>query len=257
MQNRIRIKRIPALFRMPVLRRKTMKPFAIRRTALVFAACASVALMMLSPLATRADFIVNQSPIGLNNRVSQTFPDFPTFSTFTYDDFTTSQSYLVTLLRVYGFETGSAGANLAVTANIYSGSPGPGQVLVMTANGSEDGAGTLSINFGGQLLNPGHYWIDAFVNRSFGGGGQWFWDTTSNPVSGSAPIFWNPGGGFGDGTSPIPWSNVDGLNADQAFDLQGAAAAPAPAGLSLFALGIVGLSSYGRYRRKTRISVSV
>jgi hypothetical protein len=105
-------------------------------------------------------------------------------------------------------------------------------------------------------LAPGTYWISAWVDRPFAGGGQWFWDETT-PVTGSEFFIHNPGGGFGFGTSPVPGSVVTGPPPhDLAFEIDGTLTSegvPEPGSVLLLSLGAIGLAGYG-WRRRTRVA---
>ena len=110
-------------------------------------------------------------------------------------------------------DTEKRATNRAVVGQIFTGLPDKGGILVMSGIGKEDAGATLTINFGNQTLQPGSYWITAYVVRASAqaGGGQWFWDETT-PVTGSEEYFYNPLGGFGFGTASIPGSTVFGEN---------------------------------------------
>ena len=193
--------------------------------------------------------IVNQSSTDGSNIISQVFPDFPTLSTKAFDDFSTAQAYNITALTVFGNEQGLAAANVSVTAEIWSGLPGTGSLVMSSVSGSEVGT-DLSFSFGGQTLAAGNYWITAYVTRSFGGGGgQWFWKTHS-PVSGSQAYVSNPGGGFGFGTAPVPISTLGGPSRDLAFILAGddVTAVPEPGSLAL--VGLAAALGFSASRRR-------
>lgn len=91
---------------------------------------------------------------------------------------------------------------------------------------------TLQFDLGGYQLDPGTYWISAWVVRPYTGGSQWYWKRTT-PIWGSEEYFHNPGGGFGLGTDPVPGGDVFGEPADMAFLIEGV---PEPASLALLAL---------------------
>jgi hypothetical protein len=150
------------------------------------------------------------------------------YSSYEFDDFTTTINYNVTTLTVPGVELGTASANTAVTGEIWNGLPGSGggSIVMTSTHGKEKANGALAINFGSQLLPAGSYWITAFVTRNFSSGGQWFWDRTleHGHYHGSQEQFYNPGGGFGFGTQPINGSAIFGTAEDMAFTLKGTAA---------------------------------
>lgn len=195
-----------------------------------------------------ADTIVDQPYDGTSGgRVAQDFGDFPSFSSFEFDDFSTSDDYYVTLLTVPGSEAGDRDENTDVVGEIWTDLPDRGGSLVMSGLGTEGDDGSLSIDFSAQLLNAGSYWITAYVARDFtsdndsdgASGGQWFWLATT-PVNGSQEQFYNPGGGFGAGTSSIDGEIIFDTPADQAFKLEGRLV-PEPSALALLALGALSM----------------
>jgi PEP-CTERM motif len=202
-------------------------------------ALVTAALFLAGSQTTRADIIVNQAPNG-GNIVSQVFPDFPAFSTYSFDDFTTTQAYQLTSLTAFGTEAGDPSQNVSVTAEIWNGLPGSGS-MILSFTGSEDGAGSLNFSLGNALLPAGSYWLTAYVTRPDNPGGQWFFDT-SNLVQPSQAYVWNPGGGFGFGTSPFPIENVTGVPENLAYILQGTAAVPEPTSLTLLGIGMAFLA---------------
>lgn len=191
-----------------------------------------------------AEVLVNQ-PANSNNVASQSFSDFPSFTTFAFDDFTLTKNSSLTSLKAFGTETGNSGLNTSVTAEIWSGLPGSGSALA-SFSGTEDASGNLTFNLGGYQLGAGTYWLTGYVTRAFGsGGGQWFFDT-SEPVTGAEAQFYNPGNGFGLGSAPIPVSRLGIPASNLAFTLEGSAV-PEPASLALAGLG---LASLGFVRRR-------
>lgn len=162
--------------------------------------------------------IVNQPYDGASlGYVAQDFSDFPSFSSYEFDDFTTTVSYKKIKARAYGTEFGSASANTAVIAEIRT-SPDFNVAPVMSSIVGKENAtnGDITFSFGKAVLPAGSYWFSAYVVRSFGTGGQWFWHSTQ-PVTGSESFFHNPGGGFGYGTAPIPGSVIFGAPANMSF----------------------------------------
>lgn len=192
-----------------------------------------LALCVLMPAS--GAIIVDQSPANGLGYVAQNFTDLG-FSALQFDDFTTSQAWALTTLTVYGTEMGNSSFNTAVTAEIWSGLPGSGSLVMSTVSGSQVGA-NLNLDFGGQALGAGSYWLTAYVTRSFSGGGQWFWNSFA-PVSGSESFLYDPSNYFGYGAAPIAGSLS--LHAqiplDMSFTLNGSEV-PEPSTLGLVLAG--------------------
>jgi hypothetical protein len=188
--------------------------------------------------------LINQPNNGNSNRISQDFPNNSSFSTYSFDDFTLSQTTTLTALTFYGTELGDSSQNRGMLCAITTGPSASGGILAVF-NGSQIGD-NLIFNLGGITLTSGTYWLTAFVVRDSGPAGQWLWNTTGEPVSGSEAFVHNPGGGFGFGTSPVAGSTVfpDGAK-DMAFALEGEIV-PTPGSLAL--LGVGGLLARRRRR---------
>jgi len=196
------------------------------RSTIVFAlACGGVA---------SADIIVDQPDLALPGYASQDFPDFPDFTCSVFDDFTLTQSYELTALRVYGENSFSGGEaeDIDVRLRIFTdpnllGSP-------LAAVSGTDINGVLSWDLTGITLGPGTYWISAQVERPFNSGGQWYWRASAT-TNGAHAMWHNPGGGFGLGTDPISTESLGSQYYDMAFTLEGVV--PVPGAAALLALG--------------------
>jgi hypothetical protein len=182
---------------------------------------AMMAAAALVPGVARASTIVNQpNNAAPGDILSQTFTDMPSFSTHSFDDFSTTQSFTNLALNIFGTELGNPAANLSVVGEIWNGLPGTGSLVLTSTSGTESGA-NLSISFGAQTLSAGNYWISAYVVRPISSGGQWFWNESS-PVTGSQAFVYNPGGSFGHGTAPVGLSPAyQPAPHDLAFTLSG------------------------------------
>lgn len=202
---------------------------------------AGMALLASSHLAEAA-IIFDQSATTGVAYISQDYPDFPTFSTAGYDDFSLLTATDIDIFTVFGTDFGNAALNVAVTASIYADAAGfPGAAL-STVSGSQVGS-DLVFDFGSLVLGPGSYWISAVVTRPFANGGdQWYWNEHS-PASGSESLFWNPGGGYGYGTGIVTHTTVSGNPNDSSWTLSGNAVAslPEPSPLALALLGVCGI----------------
>lgn len=187
------------------------------------------------------------SNLSTTGVVAQDFTDFPTFSSYEFDDFVVSApGWFIKQIIVYGDEFGNPNLNVSVNLSIQQNASftSPGTVY-LTATGTQIGD-DLVFNLPNVQLNPGTYWITAWVERPFGGGGgQWFW-LRNNTLNGSEHYFHNPGGGFGYGTNPIPGQNIFGSPSDLAFRIYGQLV---PEPVSLIALGS-GLASLLALRRR-------
>jgi MYXO-CTERM domain-containing protein len=191
--------------------------------------------------------LIDQTDGAGRGRASQVFESSNNaFFAFAFDDMTFGSAVDLTSLTVFG-QNGAAGGeafNVAVRYAILTTPDAVSGVVVASGLGTQTG-GTLSFDLTGVSLGAGTYWLTAYVERPFAGGGQWFWNESSDPVSGSESFWHNPLGGFGAGTSPVPGIAVFGNSADLAFRLEGDVV-PAPGALALLGLG--GLVA-GRRRR--------
>lgn len=191
--------------------------------------------------------------------VDQQFGDFPTFSTYLVDDFSTGgQTWNVSSVDTF-FTNVNGGWNPAITAgslNFYakSGSlPGAGDAapeytvpVTMTNLGgywkvTGDTTGVAEL----QGIN-GDFWVGLTPQADFGRFGQEFHVGFAGAVGDNAAMR-NPGGGFGFG-SGTGWQRdiIGGSNmAEMAFVVNGEVV-PAPASLAL--VGLAGLAT-GRRRR--------
>jgi hypothetical protein len=174
-----------------------------------------------------ADVIVDQPYDGSSaGRTAQELPDYPDFSTYQLDDFTTDQDWLLGALTVPGTDSGWPPDNYDAVAEIWDDLPedpncGTDGQLVLSAQGSEDEfTFVLTFDFGDELLPAGTYWLCVYVVRDFGDHGFWKWYSTT-PVNGSEAYYYNPGGAHGYGTCPIPGSARYGEVRDMAFTLEG------------------------------------
>jgi len=189
---------------------------------------AAVLTLVLSGGVICGDVIVEQPYDGVSAaRTAQQFPDFADFSTFQFDDFTTTQDWFLGALSAPGTDAGDPNeSNIDVVAEIWDDFPEDPNCatsgrLVLEAHGSEHpDTDTLTFDFGGQLLPAATYWLRVYIVRNFGDHGIWRWYSTT-PVSGSEAYYYNPGGALGWGSCPIPGSQRYGDVRDMAFRLEG------------------------------------
>jgi MYXO-CTERM domain-containing protein len=195
---------------------------------------------------------------GLAAIVDQDFGDFPSFSTFMVDDFTTGgQAWNVDSVTTY-FTNGTglwAGNVTQAKLQVYSKSgnlPSNGDVppeykVNVTVS---DGGGYLIVNADTsgiaelQGIN-GDFWIGLTPTADFGVFGQEFHLQMLPGFHGDIAAVRNPGGGFGIGTN---WVGIDALGngrSEMAFRLDGTVV-PAPGAFALLGLG--GLAAARRRR---------
>ncbi|NUL82302.1 MAG: hypothetical protein HUU60_06215 [Armatimonadetes bacterium] len=165
--------------------------------------------------------------------VAQDFPDFPTFSTYEFNDMRVpGPGWNITSVRGVGFNSASSnrGLNedvrLLISSNANFANPGTIYALVSGKSVLDAGLDTLIFDEFSLSLPRGDYWASMWVRRPFGGGGgQWFWARTL-PIRLGEHIFHNPGGGFGFGTAPVPGTTVFGTAADQNINVAGTLGEP-------------------------------
>ncbi len=108
---------------------------------------------------------------------SQVFPDDPLLDTLLFDELSTTRPFALDQLVLFGVDEGDPSCNQQVVGQIWDGRPGDGGNIVLQAFGNQVGT-DLVVNFGGQLLPPGDYLVNAHVIRPFDDGncfgGQWF-----------------------------------------------------------------------------------
>ncbi len=198
----------------------------------IIAVAVAVAVMFVPCARAQSDcrgeeVIIAQPWDGVTGGVgAQVFRDFPDLSHGDVDDVVIITDRDTGMLVVPGIETGDMGANIDVVGEIWDGLPGAfgGRLVMSSVSGVESADGTLCIDFGGQFLPAGDYWITAYVVRPLDPGGEWFWRRTNEEFpNGSEHYYWNPGGAWGFGVDPIPGSIVYGTPADMSFVLHGCA----------------------------------
>ena len=189
----------------------------------------------------------DQSSNLASGAVAQDFTDFPNYSTLEFDDFVVAApGWIVTRVTIYGIEQGSSAATLSLELRILDAPDANANVVASATVSPAAGHGPNLVFGNGSnslfTLNPGTYWISAWIVRPFGnGGGQWFWRRNNeNSPTGSEHYFHNPGGGFGSGTNPIPGSQVFQTPADLGFTIEGVLV-PEPASMIALGAGLAGL----------------
>jgi hypothetical protein len=189
-----------------------------------------------------ADVIIDQPSALEGGLASQQFDaPYEAYSCSAMDDFTLTDTYMLTALTVYGENgAGSGDDDIAITVRFLS-TPNLGSATVASATGVQSG-GVLTFDLSGITLGPGTYWLAAQVRRNFDAGGQWFWQM-STTTNGARAMWQNPGGAFGFGADPVTVDALGQSRWDMAFTLEGVV--PTPGAIALLGLG--GL--VGRRRR--------
>ncbi len=169
-----------------------------RRTRRLLLLAAAITGLLDGTAKTHADILYSQPYDGVSpGAPSQVFPDYPTYSTKSFDDVTVGGGgWLVQGVTIYGQEQGDPSQNVAVDLQ-FASSPNfndPSPVYT----GTEDSSGNLNFTGLNISLAPGTYWITAWVVRpELPTGGQWFWSMTdAGSPNGSEFYIQNPGGGL-------------------------------------------------------------
>jgi hypothetical protein len=138
---------------------------------------------------------------GTFSTSSQEFPNFPTYTDFTADDFVvpSGQTWNITEVDAQGVYFNGPGP--ADNFNVFfyqnnSGMPGT-QIYTATAQSYVNNSGVFQITLTTPaVLSSGTYWVSMQAHMNSNPNGQWGW--TDRTVQVNSPAAWqNPGGGFG------------------------------------------------------------
>lgn len=210
-----------------------MRSLSLARNAVALTTLACLALSSAGYAQTLYQQPANLSGVG---NASQVFPDQPRFTIYSFDNFTvTGNGWDITQVTAFGVEHGDPTFNTAVSL-AFTTSPNAAAIGTTYA-GTEIGSNLVFTQ--PVHLNPGAYFLTAYVTRLFTGGGQWLFGESA-PVNSSSYYEQNPGGGFGFGTAPLQPSS----GADLAFQINGTltpAAVPEPGSVAL----LIGLTTTG------------
>ena len=163
--------------------------------------------------------------------VSQEFGDFPTYNTFSADDFTVpaGPNWTVSRVIVSGQYFNGTGPAPLVNVYFYQDNGGLPGTLITSFSGVTISAGAATGNFTVDLpstviLPPGTYWMSVTAAMDFGTGGEWGWNASTNN-NGNIPAWQNPAGGFG-GCPPATWDHMNNCGTSGSDDLMFSVWAP-------------------------------
>jgi hypothetical protein len=156
-------------------------------------------------LVTLFDNSTNDVGVGV---LSQSFGDYPTYSSYGADDITVPAGHIWKVKKVtaYGVYFNGAGPATSEDVVFYTNKKGLPNLVKKSYSGlvGADSGGTFTITLpttaglsGGPVGGPGKtYWLSTVANMDFGTGGEWGWEDSTNAVANQL-VWENPGGGFG------------------------------------------------------------
>ncbi|MBV6459122.1 MAG: hypothetical protein HONBIEJF_02263 [Fimbriimonadaceae bacterium] len=118
--------------------------------------------------------VYQQDNTGYSNIVSQEFPDYPDFSTYSSDDVQGLGHIRITGARAWGTEAGIPSENVDVVIGI--GTSAYISSIYLTASGAQADTDLHFTNL--DLEVSGDFRVFFWVVRPYDSGGQWFWNVT-------------------------------------------------------------------------------
>ncbi|MCK9421133.1 MAG: T9SS type A sorting domain-containing protein [Bacteroidales bacterium] len=183
----------------------------------------------------RATVYYNQtgSPSLESSAVSQTFTDFPEFSSKSADDFIVPDGATWNIRHIFvsGIYFNGGFEMPAVDVIFYTDNSGSPGTIISTFTGipaNSDISGNLDIFLPSPVnLTAGHYWMSVAAAMDFTTHGEWAWSKQLAPVILNQFLWQNPQNGFGLGCGTPTWCPgtvvVSGVDNNLGFALSNSA----------------------------------